>query len=374
MKVLLAIALFCSFASAQIRFDIGTPGSAGVTTTTTTSGYPQIFAVPGVSLAFCSYPANAVPCTNTVLTYTDLTLATACPSNAQIVLQGSTTCQSTGDNRGNLGVNIASGGTYAYTLTANGVNYGPFVVTLGGSGGGGTSWNPPDPANFPGSANIPGPVNIGNFQAIEFIPDQFCGFYGQGTGANQQDQLCNLLGLPVWNANGTNQAFLLVAYSDYENSQIPPSGTVYASNAMNGDVEQVTGVAITSNQVQAQRFMVAGTAPACTFTSGGGTLPSCALDTGSTDSAGIIVATTGTGSPAGTGTITLTFSSALGTNKPVCEYQASDNVGGAWSGLAVMKDKTPATTSDLFTWTNGTTPTALSTSTAYRINYQCTAK
>lgn len=115
-------------------------------------------------------------------------------------------------------------------------------------------------------------------------------------------------------------------------------------------------------------------ATTCSFTSGGGTTPSCSLDTGSSDANGIIIATTGSGSPAGTGTITLTFGQSYGTNKPVCTYMASDAGAGAWNGLAVMKDKTPAVTSDLFTWTNGTTPTALTASTAYWINYHCYAK
>jgi hypothetical protein len=95
------------------------------------------------------------------------------------------------------------------------------------------------------------------------------------------------------------------------------------------------------------------------------------VSTGSSNSAGIILLTVGSGSPAGTGTITLTFSAALGTHTAVCEYQASDGGSGTWNGLATMKDNTPSTTSDLFTWTNGTTPTALTASGSYRINYQC---
>jgi hypothetical protein len=57
----------------------------------------------------------------------------------------------------------------------------------------------------------------------------------------------------------------------------------------------------------------------------------------------------------------------------VCHYEASDK-GGIWNGLAVFKDKTPSTSSDLFTWTNGTMPTALSPATTYWINYICFAK
>jgi hypothetical protein len=120
-------------------------------------------------------------------------------------------------------------------------------------------------------------------------------------------------------------------------------------------------------------LLMNGSAPTCTFTSGGGTSPTCTLDTGSANGAGIIIATTGTGSPAATGTITLFFNGTMGNHNPVCQYEASDNVG-AWQALAVFKDKGPSTSSDLFTWTNGVTPTALTASTAYWINYQCVAK
>lgn len=129
---------FATYSLAQgVRWDLGTPGSAGAVTTFGSSGYPQLLAAPNVTLNFCSYPANAVPCTNFTQSYTSLTLGTSCPSNAQIVLQGSSTCQATGDALGNLGVYIAASGTYAYTLTSNGASFGPYTVTIGGSGGGG---------------------------------------------------------------------------------------------------------------------------------------------------------------------------------------------------------------------------------------------
>lgn len=117
-----------------------------------------------------------------------------------------------------------------------------------------------------------------------------------------------------------------------------------------------------------------GSAPTCAFTSGGGTTPACTVTTGSANGAGTIIATTGTGSPGGTGTITLTFASAMGTHYGNCLYMASDNGAGTWAALPVMKDKTPSTTTDLFTWTNGTVPTTLTTSTAYQINYHCEAQ
>ncbi|GEM_PF-3469089 len=142
-----------------------------------------------------------------------------------------------------------------------------------------------------------------------------------------------------------------------------------------GLTSDAAGNLTTAQQMIVGSIKTAGTAPSCIFTSGGGAAPGCSLDAGSTNSAGTIIAGTGTGSPSGTGTITLTFNPApFGSNKPVCQYQASDAGRGSWNGLAVMKDKNPSPSSDLFTWTNGTTPTNLLASTAYWISYHCWAK
>jgi hypothetical protein len=138
--ILFAILLIAcaSFAHGQgMRWDLGAPGSAGAAISAGNGGLSTLFAQPGVALAWCNYPANAIPCTNFAPTYNSLTLAVACPSNTPIVLQGSSTCQATGDNYGNLGVftapNSACGVTcYAYTLTSNGVTAGPYLWTQGG--------------------------------------------------------------------------------------------------------------------------------------------------------------------------------------------------------------------------------------------------
>jgi hypothetical protein len=215
-----------------------------------------------------------------------------------------------------------------------------------------------------------------------------------GVSANPTLAVAN--GTQGWNLTSTDACY--VSSNAYQAcfrgaGGISASGNIWGfaatSNAKSGTID--TGISRdaaaivdvgngtgsdTSGTVRVSRIRAGSLAPTCTFTSGGGSSPSCSLDTGSTDSAGIIIATTGTGSPAGTGTITLTFSSgtAFGSNKPACIYMASDGGAGQWNGLAVMKDKTPSTTTDLFTWTNGTTPTTLSTSTAYWVSFHCWAK
>lgn len=118
--------------------------------------------------------------------------------------------------------------------------------------------------------------------------------------------------------------------------------------------------------------------PSCTFTSGGGTTPSCAVQAGSTNEKGVIIATTGTGAPGSTGTITLTF---LGTftggdgSTPACTYTL-DNSGTAWGNESVAFASTESTTAPVVAWSNVATAvlTALATSSPYRIAYSCSAK
>jgi hypothetical protein len=116
----------------------------------------------------------------------------------------------------------------------------------------------------------------------------------------------------------------------------------------------------------------------CTFTSGGGTSPSCAIQAGSTNEKGVIIASTGTGSPGTTGTITLTFagtvSGALATT-PACTISLDDS-GTAWGNEASSRVSTQSTTAPVFAWTNlaSGTLTALTVSSPYRIDYTCTAR
>lgn len=157
------------------------------------------------------------------------------------------------------------------------------------------------------------------------------------------------------------------------------SGNLVASGTATLGATQINGVATIGSGAGGQLIIgqvkASGSAPTCAFTSGGGSSPTCTLDTGSTNLAGTLILTTGTGSPAGSGTFTLTFNSPpFGTNKPVCEYRQSNQGGGTWNGLVGFADSTASTTSDLSNFFNGTTPTALTASTAYWVLYQCIAK
>jgi hypothetical protein len=83
---------------------------------------------PAPIISWCAHPANAVPCTNKVTTYTTATLATACPLSSQIVLDGTTSCVASPDSQNNWGVWVGPG-AYDYTITIGTNNYGPFYVT-----------------------------------------------------------------------------------------------------------------------------------------------------------------------------------------------------------------------------------------------------
>lgn len=90
--------------------------------------YPQLLAVPGPQVSVCAAPANGVPCTNHAITYSDATATTACPSNAQITIAASNTCVAFGDRQGNFGFWILPG-SYSYTVTFAGQNFGPYPFT-----------------------------------------------------------------------------------------------------------------------------------------------------------------------------------------------------------------------------------------------------
>lgn len=120
-----------------------TPGL--IWSTQTVGGVPNVLVtVPIAQVNLCAKPANAVPCTNKVTTYTDSTLAVACSLGTQIVLAGTSTCVASPDSQGNWGAWLSptggggpSGNQYEYTVTVNSRSYGPYPYTAGGASGGG---------------------------------------------------------------------------------------------------------------------------------------------------------------------------------------------------------------------------------------------
>lgn len=129
-RILLIFALLVpSLLCAQgYRFD------SQISQETLTSVVPNttnVLSVPSsAQVAFCNFPANAVPCTNKATTYTSVTLGTPCSTSTQIVLTNTSTCVASPDAQQNWGVWVAAG-QYAYTITIGGTNLGPYVVNFG---------------------------------------------------------------------------------------------------------------------------------------------------------------------------------------------------------------------------------------------------
>lgn len=98
-------------------------------TTAVISGVTVIVPVTNiVSIQICAYPANAVPCTNKVTTYSDVN-GSSCPSSTQVVLAGTTTCVAAADSLGNWGAWTDSQSIAVTAQRADGSSIGPIAVT-----------------------------------------------------------------------------------------------------------------------------------------------------------------------------------------------------------------------------------------------------
>src|ERR1700690_645384 len=132
LSLLCGFVLLSIFAHSQnFRYDAPFPS--------VTSQYTTPFLVANVppnspTLHVCTSPANQVPCTNYATTYTST--GGTCSNGAQDTPQPQpSACQSTGDAQDNFGF-WAPSGTYDYTVCIPGTVscFGPYTVTLGGSG------------------------------------------------------------------------------------------------------------------------------------------------------------------------------------------------------------------------------------------------
>lgn len=132
IKIVLFLAVFlaiCGSASAQgIRVPLS------VTQQNTVAGITNVVTIPTTArIAFCSAPANGVPCSNLATTYTDSTLGTPCSTSTQIVLDGTNSCVAQLNSQATGGVWVPTG-QYAFTVSYGGANFGPYFVTAGSTG------------------------------------------------------------------------------------------------------------------------------------------------------------------------------------------------------------------------------------------------
>lgn len=96
----------------------------------------NIKAIGNPSITVCTEGSTPADCDlNKVTTYTDGTLVTPCPSDAQVTLTQTTVCVATGDIYGNYGFWIAPG-TYSYMIAASGVTTKMYTFTASPGNGG----------------------------------------------------------------------------------------------------------------------------------------------------------------------------------------------------------------------------------------------
>jgi hypothetical protein len=221
--------------------------------------------------------------------------------------------------------------------------------------------------------------------------------------AIENPSAANTLGLELANTSSAHLTNLLVniggtassgALVQLNSSTVSSCGSTYVSSLSFGitasstskflscGANNITGIQnlapTTASVITTSTDIVSGSftsfLPTCAFTTGGGTTPSCAMTTGSMPGWGTIIASTGTGAPGTTGTLTLNFNQlfSVNGNAPACTISI-DNSGTAWGNEAVSQVGTQSTTAPIFDWANVATAvlTALTTSSPYRMDYVC---
>jgi hypothetical protein len=253
-------------------------------------------------------------------------------------------------NTGGVALNVASGAT---------------LTDYGGFYNGGTTSNSTLTQN-------------GTFKGIGTLFAS--GYTGAGTqalvvaNANSLTYLTNAILKTTGTANDTALFFTSAS------AKVWSLGTQYTGGSANHDIGQsVMGTFFDLGGNTFNTGPAAGTIlPTCVFTSGGGTTPSCTLQAGSTNEKGTIIASTGTGSPQSSGTITLTFAGTFAGASgavPSCTFTIN-NSGTAWGAESLVQINTQSTTAPVIAWVNiaSIALTPLAVSSPYRIDYTCGAK
>lgn len=140
MKRLLLFLLLplAAFGQTPARFDL--PVLPTTPAQVPSGALPNVLAVTNATVAVCGFPAvmSGGMCTNTITTYTDSTLGTACPSTAQLTAAGSSACISTTGLQGGIGFWYDSSVQthMTYTVQAKWGTFGPFDILQSGAGTG----------------------------------------------------------------------------------------------------------------------------------------------------------------------------------------------------------------------------------------------
>lgn len=126
-KVALFLVLLPALAFGQnVRFDLPI-----YTTQAQGGNLLPVYAIPGALISFFSEPSGVL-----AATYNSATSTTACPTNAQVVLNGSAVCVSSADPFGNMGGWFLPG-QYMATITAQGQSYNYLFSVASVTGGSG---------------------------------------------------------------------------------------------------------------------------------------------------------------------------------------------------------------------------------------------
>lgn len=141
--------------------------------------------------------------------------------------------------------------------------------------------------------------------------------------------------------NGGHNFFLFDEVANATRLFISPTGQLgFGTSAVLGSVP---------GEITTPRINVRGISPTCSVTAGSSDA-SCVAEPGSTDSAGVMIITTGS-SPSSSGYLSLIFSQPLGANLPVCTVTLWDD-GGSWDTKAALKAFNRATISMIYAWDN----------------------
>lgn len=263
---MLVVALAClaalPAAAQNTRFD-------AIATTTAGSGQSvPLLAIPGVAVSFWNEPGMTL-----ANVYNSATSGTACPTNAQVVLRGSSSCVSTADNQGNFGGWFAAG-QYAYTFTAFGQTFGPFPFTVGAGGGGSgtvTSVGVTAPAwmTVTGSP-VTGAGTIGLAGASGLTAHQVL---GTGAGGTLSQETLSTLDLP-FTYSGNTTKLATVGAGSLPTNDVPKfdaSSNLVDSGVAAGVANNIAGTLAAGSNVTVTGSGTTGSPYTISSTGGGGT-------------------------------------------------------------------------------------------------------